>query len=75
MKTGWNQARRQRQAELIRNWKPWEHSTGPLSESGKARVSQNGFKGAPRAEQSKLAKVLRAQRKFLGECLKYRLSN
>ena len=35
-------------AQLIRRWKPWESSTGPKSDEGKAKVSQNGYKGAER---------------------------
>ena len=35
-------------AELIRRWKPWEKSTGPKSEVGKAKVAQNGFRGGAR---------------------------
>jgi hypothetical protein len=35
-------------AELIHRWKPWEKSTGPKSEKGKAKVAQNGFRGNPR---------------------------
>jgi len=36
MKTGWSSERRARQAILIRTWKPWEQSTGPKSDVGKA---------------------------------------
>ena len=35
-------------SELIRLWGPWRHSTGPKTAAGKAKVAQNGFKGAPR---------------------------
>ena len=42
---GWTVERRQRQAELIRNWKPWERSTGPRTTEGKERVSRNAYKG------------------------------
>ena len=37
MANGWTPERRARQAELIRNWKPWERSTGPRTTDGKAR--------------------------------------
>ena len=32
---------RKRRAELIRQWKPWEYSTGPKSAEGKAASLQN----------------------------------
>lgn len=40
----WTPEERQRQAELIRKWKPWEYSTGAKTPEGKARSSQNAFK-------------------------------
>jgi hypothetical protein len=57
--------RRARQAALIRNWRPWEHSTGPKSEDGKARVSRNAYKGGTRAMLRELARLLREQRAAL----------
>lgn len=47
---GWSAERRQRQAELVKNWKPWLQSTGPKSVSGKHKVSRNAFKGGQRAK-------------------------
>ena len=38
---GWTQARRARQAALIRSWQPWRRSTGPRTPAGKARAAQN----------------------------------
>jgi hypothetical protein len=37
----WTEQSRQRQSELIRQWEPWQHSTGPTTLEGKARSSQN----------------------------------
>jgi hypothetical protein len=48
MANGWSAERRARQAARIRDWKPWERSTGPRTEQGKARVSGNAFKGGMR---------------------------
>ena len=45
MGNGWTSERRARQAELIRTWKPWQQSTGPRTDEGKARTARNGFKG------------------------------
>ncbi|MDQ3562936.1 MAG: hypothetical protein M3436_01940 [Pseudomonadota bacterium] len=42
-------------------WKPWEKSTGPKSEEGKAKVSQNGFKGGHRPMLRELARALLEQ--------------
>ena len=37
MSNGWTLERRARQAQAIRRWKPWERSSGPQSEAGKAK--------------------------------------
>lgn len=44
--TNWTEERRQRQRELIRQWRPWEKSTGPKTAEGKLAVGQNAYKGA-----------------------------
>jgi len=58
MVNGWTLERRQRQAEQIRRWKPWEQSTGPRSLEGKERVSRNAWKGGHRAELRELSKMV-----------------
>ena len=45
MTTAWTTERRQRQRELIQQWKPWEKSTGPRTQAGKDRVSRNAYRG------------------------------
>lgn len=40
----WTPERRARQAELIRQWQPWEKSTGPKTEAGKAASRRNACK-------------------------------
>ncbi len=52
-------------AALIRRWKPWETSTGPKSEEGKARSAMRGFKGGHRAMLREVAHVLRKQAETL----------
>lgn len=69
MGNGWTPERRARQAALIRNWKPWERSTGPRTAQGKARTARNGFKGGHRVMLRALAReldnALREQREML----------
>ena len=66
MANGWTPERRARQAALIRTWRPWEKSTGPRTDEGKARVAQNAFKGGARLLLRKLASTMREQEKYLG---------
>lgn len=69
MANGWTPERKARQAAAIRAWKPWEHSTGPKTEAGKAKSALNGDKGAEwrevREELRMLRDVLRAHRQAL----------
>ena len=62
---GWNSERKARQAALIRTWRPWEQSTGPKTESGKARAARNAFKGGVRPLLRELGRVLREQQEQL----------
>jgi hypothetical protein len=61
----WTPERRERQSSLIRQWKPWEKSTGPKSAEGKAIVSRNAFKGGLRGMLREMARMLREQREEL----------
>ena len=45
MANGWTLERRARQAELIRQWRPWEKSTGPRTDAGKEAVSRKCLQG------------------------------
>ena len=69
MATPWTLERRQRQAELIRQWQPWKQSTGPKTPEGKAMASRNAWQGGDMARMRELAKdvnrVLREQRQWL----------
>ncbi len=38
-----------RQAELIRRFAPWRHSTGPRTEAGKARCAKNALRHGSRS--------------------------
>lgn len=59
---GWTLERRKRQAEMIRQWRPWEKSTGPRTESGKQASARRGYKGEVRAMLRELRQALREQR-------------
>ncbi len=52
MANGWTPERRARQAELIRGWKPWNHSTGPRTDAGKAISSANREKSLQAASEA-----------------------
>jgi hypothetical protein len=54
-RAGWTPERRARHAEKIRQWKPWERSTGPRTAAGKAVSSRNAVMSENRA---KLAVIL-----------------
>jgi len=64
MANGWTPERRARQAEMIRNWRPWEKSTGPRTPEGKSKTASNGDWGgqwkAERAEVRELGRTVRA---------------
>jgi hypothetical protein len=56
---------------MIRKWKPWEKSTGPKTESGKATAAKNSDKGGEWRKQRELFKMmnelLREQREAMQE--------
>ena len=43
----WTEEEKAKQAELIKQWKPWQKSTGPKTEYGKQCSSQNSRKYSP----------------------------
>ena len=55
---GWTAARRAKQAQAIRRWKPWLKSRGPVTPEGKARVSKNASK--PNSVRRQTASMLAA---------------
>ena len=56
----WTLAQRLEQAKKIRQWQPWQHSTGARTSKGKVKTSRNAFKGSLRQELKELRKLLRS---------------
>ena len=55
----WTPERRAARAVQVRLLKPWEKATGPKTAEGKARVSQNSYRGGP--YRAAIAKARRAE--------------
>ena len=47
----WTPEQRALQAQRVQQWKPWEKSTGPKTQQGKAVVRQNALIHGLRASQ------------------------
>jgi len=66
----WTAEQRAQQSEAIRRWKPWERSTGPKTDTGKATVSANALKHGLRSagwleDQKRITELLRRCRELL----------
>lgn len=67
-KSGWTPERKARQAELIKTWKPWKHSTGPKTEEGKKGCKMNAKTHGLRSQECRaLLSVLQNQKDWLEE--------
>ena len=53
--------------ELIKQWQPWQHSTGARTIVGKAIASRNAYKGGFSQQLKELRQLLRDQRDALNE--------
>ncbi len=60
----WTLVQRQKQAELIRQWQPWKHSTGAKTAEGKKITSKNAYKGGVIIQLKELRHLLRKQREL-----------
>ena len=68
MTNGWTSERRARQAALIRTWRPWDRSTGPTTEAGKATASGNANTvGWLKAERDRIRELKRYVRDLLSK--------
>lgn len=61
----WTPERRARQVALICSWRPWEQSSGPKTEAGKAVVARNAWKGGHQLLLRELSRALSSQREDL----------
>jgi hypothetical protein len=48
----WTDEQRARQSAMIRQWKPWKHSTGARTPEGKAVSSQNVIVGLRKRQKA-----------------------
>ena len=55
----WTTEQRRQQSLRIRQWQPWQHSTGAKTVEGKAKASRNAFKGGFRLQLKSINKLLR----------------
>ena len=55
----WTLEQRKQQSELIRQWQPWNRSTGAKTTEGKAISSRNAFKGGFARELKELRQLLK----------------
>ena len=61
---GWTPERRARQAEMIREWRPWEQSTGPVIEAGKVKSAANAKSLGVRAARREVRAVMALIREY-----------
>jgi hypothetical protein len=62
----WTEEERLRQSQLIRNWRPWEQSTGAKTEEGRAISKMNAYKHGGRATAvRKISKIFTQYNKVL----------
>ncbi|MBU2857366.1 hypothetical protein HF289_10975 [Acidithiobacillus ferrooxidans] len=61
---GWTPERRARQAEMIRQWRPWQQSTGPVTEAGKAKSAANAKSLGVRAARREMQAVMALIREY-----------
>jgi hypothetical protein len=67
----WPQKRRAMHAEIIRQTKPWEQSTGPRTKQGRKKAGRNALKHGTRSQAWKeYLHALRLQRAFVETLLR-----
>ena len=63
----WTTQERQRQAQLIKQWQTWQHSTGARKIEGKAITLRNAFTGGFRQQMKELRQLLRDAKQVLNQ--------
>lgn len=58
MANGWTPERRAKQSAMIRNWKPWEKSTGAKTAEGKLKSSQNSKTHGAYTEENREMQII-----------------
>lgn len=66
-RTAWTLERRAKQLAVIMRTRPWERSTGPRTQEGKAIVSKNARQPGSRRERAQVREALRKQLAVLGD--------
>ena len=62
----WSLIEREKQRQLIQNWKPWHRATGAKTAAGKAKSKLNAFKhGLYSAEMKETFRLLADSRRIL----------
>lgn len=61
----WTTEEREKQSQLIQNWKPWQRSTGARTQAGKVISSKNAYKGGSRSLMKVIASVLKDYKQML----------
>ena len=55
----WTEEQRKQQSLKIKQWQPWQHSTGAKTVEGKASASRNAYKGGFRQQLKDINQLLR----------------
>ena len=55
----WTLELRKQQSLKIKQWQPWQHSTGAKTIEGKAKASRNAYKGGERQQIKDIDQLLR----------------
>ena len=61
----WTIEQRKQQSLKIRQWQPWQHSTGAVTIEGKAQSSRNSYKGGARQQLKEINQLLRDAKDLL----------
>lgn len=70
----WTLEERQRQSALIRQWKPWCHSTGAQTHEGKSISKMNAYKHGARCEEVRhISRQLTEWKKRLSQLVEFDL--